>query len=103
MLALSTHDTKRSEDVRARLNLLSEIPNRWSKAVRQWARLCEHYRRDGFPDRNIEYLLYQTLVGAWPIEAARLVAYMGKAAREAKIHTSWTNLTRLMNPRCELL
>ena len=90
MLASSTHDTKRSEDVRARLNLLSEIPDRWSKAVRRWAALAEPYRRDGFPDRNIEYLLYQTLVGAWPIEAERLIAYMEKAAREAKTHTSWT-------------
>jgi (1->4)-alpha-D-glucan 1-alpha-D-glucosylmutase len=90
MLASSTHDTKRSEDVRARLNLLSEIPNRWSKAVRQWSALAESYRRDGLPDRNTEYLFYQTLVGAWPIEAERLVAYLEKAAREAKSHTSWT-------------
>jgi (1->4)-alpha-D-glucan 1-alpha-D-glucosylmutase len=90
MLASSTHDTKRSEDVRARLNLLSEIPDRWSKAVRQWTALAEPYRRDGFPDRNTEYLLYQTVVGAWPIEAERLVTYMEKASREAKTHTSWT-------------
>jgi (1->4)-alpha-D-glucan 1-alpha-D-glucosylmutase len=90
MLASSTHDTKRSEDVRARLNLLSEVPHLWSKAVRRWAALAEPYRRDGFPDRNTEYFLYQTLVGAWPIEAERLVAYMEKAARETKTHTSWT-------------
>jgi (1->4)-alpha-D-glucan 1-alpha-D-glucosylmutase len=90
MLASSTHDTKRSEDVRARLNALSEIPDRWSKAVQQWAEIAEPYRRDGFPDRNTEYLLYQTLVGAWPIEAERLVPYMEKATREAKTHTSWT-------------
>ena len=90
MLASSTHDTKRSEDVRARLNLLSEIPDRWSKAVRRWAELSEPYRHDGFPDRNTEYLLYQILVGAWPIEAERLVVYMEKATREAKSHTSWT-------------
>jgi (1->4)-alpha-D-glucan 1-alpha-D-glucosylmutase len=102
MLASSTHDTKRSEDVRARLNLLSEIPDHWSKAVRRWAELAELYRRDGFPDRNIEYLLYQTLVGAWPIEAERLVAYLEKAAREAKSHTSWTK-PNPMNPRSELL
>ena len=90
MLASSTHDTKRSEDVRARLNLLSEIPDRWCKAVRRWAAMNEPYRRDGFPDRNTEYVLYQTLVGAWPIEAERAVAYMEKVAREAKAHTSWT-------------
>ena len=89
MLASSTHDTKRSEDVRARLNLLSEIPDRWSDAVWRWAELNEPYRRDGLPDRNIEYLLYQTLVGAWPIETERVVAYMEKASREAKTHTSW--------------
>jgi (1->4)-alpha-D-glucan 1-alpha-D-glucosylmutase len=90
MLASSTHDTKRSEDVRARLNLLSEIPDRWSKAVRQWADLAKPYHHNGFPDSNTEYLLYQTLVGAWPIEVERLIAYMEKATREAKTHTSWT-------------
>jgi (1->4)-alpha-D-glucan 1-alpha-D-glucosylmutase len=90
MLASSTHDTKRSEDVRARLNLLSEIPDRWCKVVRQLNVLAEPYRRNGWPDRNAEYLLYQTLVGAWPIEAERAVAYMEKAARESKAHTSWT-------------
>lgn len=91
MLASSTHDTKRSEDVRARINLLSEIPERWAEAVRRWTNLIERYRRDGFPDRNAEYLLYQTLVGAWPIETERALAYMEKASREAKVHTSWTN------------
>ena len=91
MLASSTHDTKRSEDVRARINLLSEIPDRWSAAVNRWAELNHRYRRDDLPDRNAEYLLYQTLVGAWPIETDRLLAYMEKASREAKTHTSWTN------------
>jgi (1->4)-alpha-D-glucan 1-alpha-D-glucosylmutase len=89
MLATSTHDTKRSEDVRARINLLSEIPERWIEAVRRWAELNDGYRREGVPDRNIEYLLYQTLVGAWPIEVDRVLAYMEKASREAKTHTSW--------------
>jgi len=88
MLASSTHDTKRSEDVRARLNLLSEIPDQWRRAVSRWSKLNEPYR-DGLPDRNTEYLLYQTLVGAWPIEAERILAYMEKASREAKTHTSW--------------
>jgi (1->4)-alpha-D-glucan 1-alpha-D-glucosylmutase len=90
MLASSTHDTKRSEDVRARLHLLSEIPDRWREAVQRWTKLNKRYRRDGLPDRNAEYLLYQTLVGAWPIETERVIAYMEKASREAKVHTSWT-------------
>ena len=90
MLASSTHDTKRSEDVRARLHLLSEIPDRWREAVQRWTMLNKRYRRDGLPDRNDEYLLYQTLVGAWPIETERVIAYMEKASREAKVHTSWT-------------
>ncbi|MPZ76897.1 MAG: malto-oligosyltrehalose synthase [Deltaproteobacteria bacterium] len=91
MVASSTHDTKRSEDVRARLNLLSEIPDQWRKAVGRWAELNERYRSGGLPDRNIEYLLYQTLVGAWPIGTDRAVAYMEKASREAKANTSWTH------------
>jgi (1->4)-alpha-D-glucan 1-alpha-D-glucosylmutase len=88
MLATSTHDTKRSEDVRARLALLSEIPDRWAEAVRRW--LGRHPFPDGFSDRSTAYLLYQTLVGAWPIETERVVAYMEKAAREAKGATAWT-------------
>ncbi len=91
MLATSTHDTKRSEDVRARINLLSEIPKLWSEAVSKWAKHNERYRSNGLPDRNMEYLMYQTLVGAWPIDAHRVIAYMEKASREAKTHTSWTN------------
>jgi (1->4)-alpha-D-glucan 1-alpha-D-glucosylmutase len=91
MLATSTHDTKRGEDVRARLALLSEIPERWMAAVRRWTAINESHRRGDWPDRNSEYLLYQTLVGAWPIGADRVTAYMEKAAREAKAHTSWTD------------
>jgi (1->4)-alpha-D-glucan 1-alpha-D-glucosylmutase len=91
MLATSTHDTKRSEDVRMRIHLLSEIPGRWAEAVRRWAALNERYRRGGWPDRNTEYLLYQTLVGAWPLEVERALTYMEKAIREAKVHTSWTH------------
>ena len=91
MLATSTHDTKRSEDVRVRIHLLSEIPARWAEAVRRWAALNERYRRGGWPDRNTEYLLYQTLVGAWPLEVERALTYMEKAIREAKVHTSWTH------------
>ncbi len=90
MLASSTHDTKRSEDVRARLALLSEIPSEWTAAVRRWSALNKNYRRHPFPDRNAEYLFYQTLVGAWPLTVERAVACMAKASREAKQHTNWT-------------
>ena len=88
LLATSTHDSKRSEDVRARLGLLAEIPERWAEAVRRWSAMNEG-RRGGL-DRNAEYLFYQTLVGAWPLTPERASAYMEKAAREAKAHTSWT-------------
>jgi (1->4)-alpha-D-glucan 1-alpha-D-glucosylmutase len=88
LLATSTHDSKRSEDVRARLGLLSEIPDRWAEAVRGWATMNEDRR--GSVDRNTEYLFYQTLVGAWPLSADRAAVYMEKAAREAKARTSWT-------------
>jgi (1->4)-alpha-D-glucan 1-alpha-D-glucosylmutase len=90
MLSTSTHDTKRSEDVRARINLLSEIPERWCQAVSRWSAMNEQYRRNQWLDQNIEYLYYQTLVGAWPLSKERAVAYMEKAAREARQHTSWS-------------
>ena len=88
MLASSTHDTKRSEDVRARLNVLSEIPDQWCAAVVRWSRRNDRHWPSPLRDRNIEYLLYQTLVGAWPITAERLLAYLEKAAREAQIHAA---------------
>ena len=91
MLCSSTHDTKRSEDVRARLNVLSEIPGEWSQAVSRWAKINEKHRKNHFPDRNAEYLLYQTLVGAWPISRERILAYMEKASCEAKQHTDWNH------------
>ncbi len=106
MCATSTHDTKRSEDVRARINVLSEIPQDWktrilsmelnsTKGIKpKWTGMLA-------PDRNEEYLLYQTLIGAWPFHALdddeyksfsdRIQAYMAKALKEAKIHTSWVN------------
>ncbi len=92
MTSVSTHDTKRSDDLRLRLHLLSEIPGRWSEAVRRWFAHNERHRQDGIPDPNTEYLLYQTLVGAWPLSAERAMAYMEKAAREAKAFTSWTRV-----------
>lgn len=94
--ATSTHDTKRSEDVRARIHVLSEIPERWAREVRRWSKLNAHLRTGGIPDRNEELLIYQTLAGMWPLEPkqvetvpARLRQYIEKAAREAKTHTSW--------------
>jgi (1->4)-alpha-D-glucan 1-alpha-D-glucosylmutase len=103
--ATATHDTKRGEDVRARINVLSELPNDWRAAVRRWfhANESHHVLREGVraPDRNDEYLLYQTLVGAWPLGpytaeeyagfVARIQQYMQKAIHEAKVHTSWIN------------
>jgi (1->4)-alpha-D-glucan 1-alpha-D-glucosylmutase len=101
---LSTHDTKRGEDVRARINVLSEIPDEWRKKVRAWHRLnrAKKARVDGepAPDNNEEYLLYQTLVGAWPLAPSpqehdafveRIQRYMHKALREAKVHVGWIN------------
>jgi (1->4)-alpha-D-glucan 1-alpha-D-glucosylmutase len=67
------------------------MPGTWAEAVRRWSRMNAVFRRTGFPDANSEYFLYQTLVGAWPIGSDRLQPYMLKAAREAKVHTSWTD------------
>jgi (1->4)-alpha-D-glucan 1-alpha-D-glucosylmutase len=91
MTSLSTHDTKRSEDVRARLFTLSEIPDRWRDTVLRWRAVNAEAWSDAVaPDPVMEYLLYQTAVGAWPIGPDRLIAYMEKASREAKLRTSWT-------------
>ena len=89
LLATSTHDTKRSEDVRARLAVLSEIPEQWSQAVRRWAELNRVYW-SAEPDRNVEYMIYQTLCGAWPISTERMWQYVNKVMRESKLKTSWT-------------
>ena len=93
--ATATHDTKRGEDVRARINVLSEIPAEWRARLAVWRRLNRkhHTMVDGapVPGANTEYLIYQTLVGAWPIDVTRLRDYLLKAVREAKVHTSWTN------------
>ena len=89
LLDTSTHDTKRSEDVRTRISLLSEIPGTWAEAVRRWSAANSRYRSGELPDRKTEYLLYQTLLGAWPISKERLLQYMRKAVREAKEQTSW--------------
>ena len=96
MNATSTHDTKRSEDVRARISVLSEIPDVWQREVRKWSRMNAPLKRDGVPHPNEELLIYQTLIGMWPLDPAeeagvadRLKAYLEKGSREAKTHTSW--------------
>jgi (1->4)-alpha-D-glucan 1-alpha-D-glucosylmutase len=83
MTTLSTHDTKRQEDVRARLAVLAEIPQEWGKQVRQW------HKEGTAVDPDTEYLMWQTVVGAWPISGDRLAGYLTKAVREAKRRTSW--------------
>jgi (1->4)-alpha-D-glucan 1-alpha-D-glucosylmutase len=98
--ATTTHDTKRSEDTRARIAVLSEIPGRWESSLESWSRMNERYaiKADGLsaPDRNEEYFFYQTLVGTWPLQddeweqlIPRIQEYLIKATREANIHTRW--------------
>jgi (1->4)-alpha-D-glucan 1-alpha-D-glucosylmutase len=106
MLATSTHDSKRSEDVRARINVPAELPSQWRLRVRDWKRFTRNYKslvnNRPAPSANDEYLLYQTLVGAWPLQpltekndwevfSQRIENYMLKAIREAKENTSWIN------------
>lgn len=105
MLSSSTHDSKRSEDVRARLAVLSEIPQEWRHHLRRWGQLnrakVSQLENTRAPSRNDEYLIYQTLLGAWPLEdlddagvealRERFEQYVIKALREAKVHTSWIN------------
>jgi (1->4)-alpha-D-glucan 1-alpha-D-glucosylmutase len=98
--ATSTHDTKRGEDARARINVLSEIPAEWQRAIRTWSRLNAKKRTkirgQTIPDRNDEYFLYQTLIGTFPFDGGvdpefveRIKTYVIKAVREAKVHTAW--------------
>lgn len=91
MTTTSTHDTKRSEDVRARLALLSEIPQEWAAAVGRWRELADRHRSKGRPQPRSDYVLFQTMVGAHPVGVERLQAFMLKASREAKLDTSWTD------------
>jgi (1->4)-alpha-D-glucan 1-alpha-D-glucosylmutase len=97
MTTLSTHDTKRSEDVRARLAVLAELPAEWAAAVQRWRTEAAVHRGQSWPDPGTEYLFWQTLVGLWPFgpqagppATERLQGYLLKAVREAKQHTSWT-------------
>ncbi len=103
MSATSTHDTKRGEDVRARINVLSEMPGEWYRAIRRWQEMNQRWKTKAgdlpAPGPNEEYLLYQTLVGTWPLlpmnsdehggYIQRIQQYMEKALHEAKVHTSW--------------
>ncbi len=92
MTGTSTHDSKRSEDVRARLAVLSEIPGEWVTTVRAWsAAVGGLHTPGGERDGRTEWLFWQTLVGAWPIGGDRLSEHLRKATREAKLHTSWTS------------
>jgi (1->4)-alpha-D-glucan 1-alpha-D-glucosylmutase len=91
LLATSTHDSKRSEDVRARLGVLSEMPERWSEAVRRWMSGNARHHRGSLPDPAAELFLYQTLVGAHPLSLERAQTTMLKAVREAKLRTSWAD------------
>lgn len=105
LLASSTHDTKRSDDVRMRLNALSEMPSEWAERVEEWSRSLSHHRTQvngaHYPEKNTEYLIFQTLVGVWPNEPAddavletlteRMWNYLLKSAREAKTYTNWLN------------
>jgi (1->4)-alpha-D-glucan 1-alpha-D-glucosylmutase len=89
LLATTTHDTKRSEDARLRIGLLSEMPQRWRESVERLDLIAARHRGAIAPARTAEYLFYQTLLAAQPIDADRAWAYMLKAAREAKAETSW--------------
>jgi malto-oligosyltrehalose synthase len=94
LVTTSTHDTKRSGDVRARISVLSEIDREWERTIVRWRRLNRRHQKAVrgriVPDSNAELLLYQTLVGVWPASAKRIKRYMLKAVREAKLRTSWT-------------
>ena len=102
MLSTSTHDTKRSEDIRARISVLSEIPEDWRETITTWKRLNADAKTEvngePAPSANDEYLLYQSLIGAWPdgdedVDGfkSRVIAYMHKAINEAKTHSNWIN------------
>jgi len=107
MTTLSTHDTKRSDDVRARLLVLSELPDEFASAVKRWSAHNAQHRQGDEIDPGTEWFLYQTMVGAWPIDAERLCGNMRKSMREAKVRTSWVdnneNYERALNDFIEAL
>jgi (1->4)-alpha-D-glucan 1-alpha-D-glucosylmutase len=91
LLTTQTHDAKRSADVRARIGVLSSMASDWSDAVERWLEVTEELRTDGAPDDAERLFIFQTLVGAWPIEVQRVEEYMEKALREAKRNTNWVD------------
>src|SRR6202041_573715 len=91
MTTLSTHDTKRQEDGRARLAVLAEIPEAWAAEVTRWHDRAEALATGAVPEPDTEYLMWQTLAGSWPLDRERLTGYLRKAMREAKTRTSWTD------------
>jgi (1->4)-alpha-D-glucan 1-alpha-D-glucosylmutase len=91
MTTLSTHDTKRGEDVRARLAVLAERPAQWAQEVARWHDLAGRLAGGPPPEPDTEYLMWQTLAGAWPVSPDRITEYLTKAMREAKTRTSWTD------------
>jgi len=117
--ATATHDTKRGEDTRARLNVLSEMPREWLAALKRWERLNRRAKarveESSIPGSNEEYLIYETLVGVWPLEGLagdldeaahknlteRVSGYLTKALREAKVHTSWVNVNEPYEKGCQ--
>jgi (1->4)-alpha-D-glucan 1-alpha-D-glucosylmutase len=90
LLTLQTHDTKRSGDVRARIGALAALPDEWAEVVETWHEVTSALRSGTGPDASEEYLIYQTLIGAWPIELNRLTAYLQKGLREGDRNTSWS-------------
>ena len=90
MTTLSTHDTKRQEDVRARLAVLAEVPQAWAAEVTRWQERAAALASGAVPEPDTAYLMWQTLAGAWPLDRERLTGYLRKAMREAKTRTSWT-------------
>lgn len=116
MSTISTHDTKRSDDVRARINVLSEIPEEWEQALGRWSKFNRIYKEETMkeseiPDSNEEYLIYQTLIGTWPFSpmdkkthleyVERIQMYMEKAIKEAKIHSSWVNPSKFYDQQIQ--
>ena len=91
MTTLSTHDTKRQEDVRARLAVLAEIPEAWAAEVTRWQDRAVALATGAAPEPDTAYLMWQTLAGGWPLDSERLTGYLRKAMREAKDRTSWTD------------
>jgi malto-oligosyltrehalose synthase/4-alpha-glucanotransferase len=106
--ATATHDTKRGEGARARLNVLTDIADEWISTVKRWQKMNEAYKTDGIPDANDEYLLYQSIIGSYPMPGQndddflhRLEEYLIKGLREAKLHTQWAEPNEAYEENCK--